>query len=149
MEQYTIFIADCIDGEVRLVDGEFEWEGRLEVCLSQRWSTVSNDGWTHVNSQVVCNALGYDFTGMVTHFSMDIISHDFSFLSFTDQLVNHTVPQALSKPVYIHNIVCSSRDLTLLECGFSRYSGNINDVQDAIVACQKCKSIHVCVLNKL
>ena len=61
-------IADCIDGQVRLVEGEFEWEGRVEVCLSQRWGTVSNDGWNDVNSQVVCNAFGYDFTGMVTHF---------------------------------------------------------------------------------
>ena len=56
--------ADCIDGDVRLVEGKFEWEGRVEVCLSQRWGTVSSDGWTDINSQVVCDALGYDFIGM-------------------------------------------------------------------------------------
>ena len=58
---------------------------------------------------------------------------------FTDKLVNHTVPQALSKPVHLHNIVCSSRDLTLLECGFTKYAGNINDIQDVILNCQECK----------
>ena len=58
--------ATCIEGELRLVEGETEWDGRLEVCLSQRWGTVGNDGWTEVNRQVVCNALGYDFTGMHT-----------------------------------------------------------------------------------
>ena len=55
-----IITADCIDGEVRLMEGEFEWEGRLEVCFGQRWGTVSSDGWTETNSQVVCNDLGYD-----------------------------------------------------------------------------------------
>ena len=59
-------IADCVDGELALVEGEAEWEGRLEICLGQRWGTVGSDGWTEVNSQVVCNAFGYDFTGMHT-----------------------------------------------------------------------------------
>ena len=59
--------VDCVEGELRLVEGETEWEGRLEVCFSQRWGTVGNDGWTEVNSQVVCNNLGFDITGMHTH----------------------------------------------------------------------------------
>ena len=54
------FIASCSDGEVRLVEGESEWEGRLEVCFSRRWGTVGSDGWTQTNAQVVCNDLGYE-----------------------------------------------------------------------------------------
>ena len=45
------------------MEGESEWEGRLEVCFSRRWGTVSSDGWTQTNTEVVCNDLGYDFTG--------------------------------------------------------------------------------------
>ena len=48
------FVASCFDGEVRLVEGESEWEGRLEVCFSRRWGTVSSDGWTQTNTQVFC-----------------------------------------------------------------------------------------------
>ena len=51
--------SDCVDGEVRLIEGEFEWEGSLEVCFGQRWGTVGSDGWTQTNSQIVCNDLGY------------------------------------------------------------------------------------------
>ena len=58
------YCTDCDDGDLRLSEGQTEWEGRVEVCLGQRWGTVGSDGWTEVNSQVVCNALGYDFTGM-------------------------------------------------------------------------------------
>ena len=48
------------------MEGEFEWEGRLEVCFGQRWGTISGDGWTEVNSQLVCNDLGYDLdTGII------------------------------------------------------------------------------------
>ena len=43
--------------------GETEWEGRLEVCLGQRWGSVSSrasDGWPAANTQVVCRDLGYE-----------------------------------------------------------------------------------------
>ena len=51
---------------MRLMEGETEWEGRLEVCLSGRWGTVGGNEWTQTNSHVVCNALGYDITGRYT-----------------------------------------------------------------------------------
>ena len=121
----------------------------MEVCLGQRWGIVGNDGWTEVNSHVICNALGYDFTGMHAQMTK---SNTYSFplrgthvfcLVFSDKLVNQTIPQALSKPVYLHNIVCSRRDLTLLECSFTKYAGNINDFQDVIINCQERKyTIH-------
>ena len=56
--------GDCFDREIRLSEGETEWEGRLEVCIGQRWGTVGNNGWTKENSQVMCNALGFEFTGI-------------------------------------------------------------------------------------
>ena len=64
--------APCADGEVRLVEGESEWEGRLEVCLSQRWGTVSSDGWSHTNTHVICNDLGYEaISGKNVYYSLE------------------------------------------------------------------------------
>ena len=54
-------------------------------------------------------------------------------------VVNPSIPRALSKPVYLDNVVCSSSDLNLLGCSFSKYSGHMNDVQDVIITCQQCK----------
>ena len=48
---------------MRLAGGESEFEGRVEVCLNRRWGTVSSDGWMQTNTRVVCNELGYDFSG--------------------------------------------------------------------------------------
>ena len=56
---FLSFTADCVDGEVRLMEGEFEWEGRLEMCFGQRWGTINSDGWTSTNSEIVCQDLGY------------------------------------------------------------------------------------------
>ena len=53
----------CREGDVRLVDGESDNEGRVEVCLSGRWGTVCDDGWSQTNTHVVCNQLEYDTTG--------------------------------------------------------------------------------------
>ena len=35
-------------------------EGRLEICLNGRWGTVGSEGWSQVNSEIVCNDLGYE-----------------------------------------------------------------------------------------
>ena len=48
---------------MRLVDGESKYEGLVEVCLSQRWGTVNGDGWSSVDTQVVCRQLGYPTEG--------------------------------------------------------------------------------------
>ena len=40
-------------------------EGRVEICFSRRWETISGDGWTQTESTVVCNDLGYEATGKV------------------------------------------------------------------------------------
>ena len=55
--------AQCKDGDIRIVEGEADLEGRVEVCLGQRWGTVSNGGWSTTDAQIVCNQLGYSSTG--------------------------------------------------------------------------------------
>ena len=54
-------------GVVRLVGGQSAYEGRVEVCLSQRWGTVTDNGWTTAEAQVVCAQLGYSTQGKYIH----------------------------------------------------------------------------------
>lgn len=52
-------ILACTDGDIRLVGGDFDNEGTIEVCMSNIWGLVSDNTWNSNNSRVVCRQLGY------------------------------------------------------------------------------------------
>lgn len=55
--------ASCRDGDIKLVNGKTENEGRVLICLDQRWGTVNVNGWSDVDTEVACRQLGYSSAG--------------------------------------------------------------------------------------
>ena len=55
--------TNCQDGDVRLVDGDFVTEGRLEVCSNGIWGTVCGTGFNAIDAYVVCKELGLGLSG--------------------------------------------------------------------------------------
>ena len=57
--------SSCNDGDVRLVGGNTENEGRVEVCINNAWGTVCHNSWGYQDANVVCGQLGYLQQGLI------------------------------------------------------------------------------------
>ena len=59
----------CTIGELRLVGGETELEGRVEVCGGSyhTWGTVCGTQWTAAHTKVVCHNLGFSDSEGIMH----------------------------------------------------------------------------------
>ena len=47
------------EGDIRLVEGQYNWEGRVEIYVSRTWSTINDNSWTNSDAEVVCRQLGH------------------------------------------------------------------------------------------
>ena len=53
----------CVEGNMRLVHGLSSSNGRLEVCVNQRWNTVCSRDFGPQEASYVCQHLGFNATG--------------------------------------------------------------------------------------
>ena len=58
--------ADCTDGDIRLMDGTNELNGRVEICINNVWGTVCDSGFDSREAQVICKQLNYSSEGVYT-----------------------------------------------------------------------------------
>ena len=66
----------CNYGDVRLVNGSHQYEGRVEVCINNQWGAVCDNGWDTTDATTVCKQLGYAYTGCMKQ------THLFSYYSY-------------------------------------------------------------------
>ncbi|XP_055290852.1 neurotrypsin isoform X2 [Moschus berezovskii] len=89
--------VSCIpltDGVIRLAGGKGSYEGRLEVYHRGQWGTVCNDGWTDLNTFVVCRQLGFKYGRQTS--------------------ANHF--EESMGPIWLDGVSCSGKEASFLQC---------------------------------
>ena len=52
------------DGEMKLVNGTIQQEGRIEICLNGVWGAICDNGWNTNDAYVFCREIGYNGQGI-------------------------------------------------------------------------------------
>lgn len=50
-------------------------EGRVEICKNSNFGTVCDDRWDILDSQVICQALGFKTHGKMSHLSPSVYQY--------------------------------------------------------------------------
>ena len=64
---FHILCLVCQNGNIRLVGGINEREGRVVICFNNVWGTVCDDLWSNEDAKVVCRQLGHPTDGETSH----------------------------------------------------------------------------------
>ncbi len=102
--------------DLRLVDGDSNNEGRVEVLYEGSWGTVCDDDWDAVDATVVCNQLGLP-SGLA------------------ESLSNATFGEG-DGPIWLDNVACTGSEPRLQDCSHPGWGEqNCSHGEDASVRC--------------
>ena len=121
------------EGEVKLVNGSSEFEGRVEVCHEQEWYQLCDDKWDTNETRVLCHQLGSAARGTNSALTYSELltqikscTHAYSFL--TDRVPIYFVAdsQPYGKSLYgagdvktlARQLDCEGIEENLLQCSF-------------------------------
>ena len=118
-------ISNCSNGDIRLVSGTTDLEGRLEICINKVWGTVCSQGFTADDAEVVCTQLNLPFNGMYVLLppicqslccvEIEVVSPHLQTYTGSRVFRDLTFGEG-SGPIFLDRVTCSSKNITLLEC---------------------------------
>lgn len=60
-----LYVLECDENDLRLMNGSDSTEGRLEVCIGGRWGTICDGNWGPPEAAVACKQLNLNSQGLI------------------------------------------------------------------------------------
>lgn len=119
----------CVSDTIRLVNGAGDFEGRVEVCIDQKWGTVCDDRWDKAEAQVVCKQLGYS--------------------NYLDSVPLHRAQFGQGAlPIHLDELGCLGNETRLTDCPHNGVGNNdCLHNEDAAVICISSEVLYTCIYN--
>ena len=116
--------GNCSNGEVRLVGGTNDTNGRVEVCINNAWGTVCNRRFGYNDARVICSQLGFSNTGMEQIFSHQpkISTVLSTFAEARPYSSTASIFGSTSGPIFLENLRCDGTEVGILDCPQSIHS---------------------------
>ena len=131
--------ASCTLGDVRLMNGTSELEGRVEVCFGNLWGTICHNSWDNRDAGVICKQLFNSSSFGKLH----VLPQQLAILQFTcfvvylgGHAINGSSFGSGDGPIVIQNINCNGNETSLTDC--STITSTTSPCNDSTVAGLEC-----------
>ena len=127
---------NCTNGDIRLVGGSNELEGRVEICYDNHWGTVCDDFWDRNDASVVCRQLGHSSYGKLAAFNMKPLT--FTMMSLFTGASSFSLSHfgGGSGGIFLDDVSCRGSESRLIDCSHASIGvHNCDHTDDAGVRC--------------
>ena len=132
---WCVYIG-CTHGNVRLVGGSNQYEGRVEVCINGNWHSVCDDDWEGPDATVVCRQLGYSYTGCKNNVQWCVL-YNYTLRSDYAEYYGNAHFGRGNGTIAIADVACVGTETSLLSCSSSAIFGTLcTHSEDAGVGCE-------------
>ena len=130
----------CQHGDIKLVNGSNPNEGRVEICINNQWGTVTDDGWSSNETQVVCRQLGYSTDGKTwKQLKLKSSSNDILATLMCHAGVQYSGSAYFGQgngSIFLDNVTCNGSEASLLSCSYTAPTSSDSHSEDVGVKCQ-------------
>lgn len=103
------------EGAIKLVGGNGEHEGNVEIFHNGKWGNICDDEWDKYEAEVVCNQLNFHLGGKATHSG---------------------IYGKARRKYWMDNLYCTGKEKELAECRFDGWgNSDCEDSEAAGVVC--------------